>query len=169
VGWCRTLKKQLGVGIYPRNPTRPTKPADPINRPPARKTINGRIRILFYFLIGFRAGLGFHVFGRVDTRPPDHLIINIKNIYKILNPHFLTRLSPTLKSQPPSLSLPYSQSSLFVFFFFFFFSGFGFLPRKSSELTLVVEVGCGEAGEGSVEVGVRRSWRRRCGGWRYQI
>jgi hypothetical protein len=66
---CDTNTINVGVGIYPRNPTRPTKPADPSNRPPARETINGRIRILFYFLIGFRAGRGFHVFGRVDTRP----------------------------------------------------------------------------------------------------
>uniref|UniRef100_A0A2N9J594 Uncharacterized protein n=1 Tax=Fagus sylvatica TaxID=28930 RepID=A0A2N9J594_FAGSY len=36
--------------------------------------------------------------------------------------------------------------------------------RRLSELTLVVEVGCSEAGEGGVEVGVRRSWRRQV--WR---
>jgi hypothetical protein len=68
----------LGVGIYPRNPTHPTKPADLSNRLPAHETINGQIQILFYFLIGFQAGYGFHVFGRIDIRLPNHLIINIK-------------------------------------------------------------------------------------------
>ena len=123
------------MGIYLRNLTRPTKSANLSNCLPARETMNGRIRILFYFLIEFWAGCVC----RVDARPLDHLIINIKNIY-IYNDlpilHFLTRLSHSpseinsLSVSPPlsppsklspSLSLLYSQPSLFVLIVLFWF------------------------------------------------
>jgi hypothetical protein len=83
-------------------------PADPSNRLPARETINGWIWILFYFVIRFWAGRGFHVFGRV---PPDHLIINIKKKYiyiYIYNPK-LPMTHTSLTFSPDSLTHPLSQ------------------------------------------------------------
>jgi hypothetical protein len=77
----KCLSADNRVGINPPNPTRPTNPADPSTRPPARETCYGRIRVLFYFFHGFRAGHGFYYFDRVDTRPA-RLLIKIKKTPK---------------------------------------------------------------------------------------
>jgi hypothetical protein len=46
---CVNIDESLvGVGKKPWNPTRPTNPADPLARPPARSHIYGRIRIRIF-------------------------------------------------------------------------------------------------------------------------
>ncbi len=81
------------------------------------------------------------------TFSPDSLTHPQSSIPLSISPPLLT---PSQSLVPLCLSPTLNSHSLY-------FSGFGFLLRKSSELTLVVEVGCDEAGESGVEVGVRRS------------
>ena len=65
--------QRVGVDKNPLNPTRPTKPPEPIARPSARKPYSDGYGLGFFYFSGFRMDIGFHIFGRVDTRPPDQL------------------------------------------------------------------------------------------------